>query len=75
VSFAAFPDLTVGVTSTQVTALQTWLIAKGFSIPAGATGYFGAQTKAALAAFQSASGIAPAAGYFGPLTRAYIAAH
>ncbi|MES2225392.1 MAG: peptidoglycan-binding protein [Patescibacteria group bacterium] len=66
-------DLTVGSTGADVTALQTWLIAKGFSIPAGATGYFGAQTKAALAAFQAANAITPAAGYFGPITRAKVA--
>lgn len=65
-------DLTVGATGADVTALQTWLIGKGFSIPAGATGYFGAQTKAAVAAFQAANGITPAAGYFGPITRAKV---
>jgi peptidoglycan hydrolase-like protein with peptidoglycan-binding domain len=65
-------DLTIGSTGSQVTALQTWLIAKGYSIPAGATGYFGTQTKAALAAYQAASGITPAAGYFGPITRAKV---
>jgi peptidoglycan hydrolase-like protein with peptidoglycan-binding domain len=65
-------DLTVGSTGSDVTALQTWLIAKGFSIPAGATGYFGAQTKAAVAAYQAANGISPAVGYFGPITRAKV---
>ena len=63
-------DLTVGSTGASVSALQTWLISKGYSIPAGATGYFGTQTKAAVAAFQTANGISPAAGYFGPITRA-----
>jgi peptidoglycan hydrolase-like protein with peptidoglycan-binding domain len=67
-------DLTIGSTGADVTALQTWLIAKGFSIPAGATGYFGAQTKAALAAYQAANAITPAAGYFGPITRAKVMA-
>lgn len=67
-------DLTIGSTGADVTALQTWLIAKGFSIPAGATGYFGAQTKAALAAYQAANMITPAAGYFGPITRAKVMA-
>ncbi|MEJ0053596.1 MAG: peptidoglycan-binding protein [bacterium] len=66
-------DLTIGSTGADVTALQTWLIAKGFAIPAGATGYFGAQTKAALAAWQAANGVSPAAGYFGPITRAKVA--
>ena len=65
-------NLTIGSTGADVTALQTWLIAKGYSIPAGATGYFGAQTRAALAAYQSANGISPAVGYFGPITRAKV---
>ncbi len=63
-------DLTIGSKGTEVTALQNWLISKGYSIPAGATGYFGAQTKAAVAAWQAAAGITPAAGYFGPKSRA-----
>lgn len=63
-------DLTVGSTGAEVTALQKWLIAKGFSIPAGATGTFGAQTKAAVASWQASAGITPAAGYFGAKSRA-----
>lgn len=65
-------NLTVGSKGADVSALQNWLIAGGYSIPAGATGYFGMQTKAAVAAYQTAKGIAPAAGYFGPLTRASV---
>lgn len=65
-------DLTLGSSGAEVTALQNWLISKGYSIPAGATGYFGAQTQAALAAYQAANGISPAAGYFGPITRAKV---
>ena len=65
-------DLTIGSTGAQVTALQNWLIQKGYSIPAGATGYFGVQTQSALAAYQAANGIAPAVGYFGPVTRAKV---
>lgn len=65
-------DLTLGSTGSEVTALQNFLIGKGHSIPAGATGYFGAQTQAALAAFQAANGVSPAAGYFGPITRAKV---
>ncbi|MDB5265304.1 MAG: baaA1 [Parcubacteria group bacterium] len=65
-------DLTVGSTGASVTALQNWLISKGFTIAAGATGTFGPQTKAALAAYQAANGISPAAGYFGPVTRAKV---
>ena len=65
-------NLTIGSTGADVTALQAWLIAKGMSIPAGATGYFGTQTRAALAAYQAANGISPAVGYFGPITRAAV---
>ncbi len=63
-------NLTVGSKGADVTALQNWLINKGGSIPAGATGYFGLQTKAAVAAWQASAGISPAAGYFGPISRA-----
>lgn len=67
-------NLTVGSRGADVTALQNFLISHGdgMSIAAGATGYFGAQTKAALAAYQSQNGISPAAGYFGPITRAKV---
>jgi peptidoglycan hydrolase-like protein with peptidoglycan-binding domain len=65
-------DLTIGSTGADVTALQKWLISKGHPLAAGATGYFGAQTKAALAAWQAANGVAPASGYFGPITRAKV---
>lgn len=65
-------NLTVGSRGADVSALQTWLIGKGFGIAAGATGYFGGQTKAAVAAYQKANGISPAVGYFGPLTRASV---
>lgn len=65
-------SLTLGSKGADVTALQTWLINKGYSIPAGATGYFGGQTKAAVAAYQAANGITPAAGYFGPVTKAAV---
>ncbi len=63
-------NLTTGSTGSDVTALQTWLISKGYSIPAGATGYFGTETQAAVVAYQQANGISPAVGYFGPITRA-----
>lgn len=65
-------DLTMGASGAEVTALQNFLIGKGHAIAAGATGYFGGQTQAALSAFQSANGISPAAGYFGPVTRAKV---
>ena len=65
-------NLTVGSKGAQVTALQNWLISKGYSIPAGATGYFGGQTRAAVMAYQKTNLISPAVGYFGPLTRASV---
>ncbi len=40
-----------GQSGTHVKVLQTCLITAGFSIPAGATGYFGTQTKSALQSF------------------------
>src|SRR6185437_15776493 len=65
-------DLTVGSTGAAVTALQQFLIGKGFLTLATPTQYFGALTKAAVAKFQAANGIAPAVGYFGPKTRAFV---
>ncbi len=62
--------LTMGSQGASVTALQNRLIADGQAIAAGATGYFGAQTKAALAGWQAAHNVAPAVGYYGPLTMA-----
>ncbi|OYV26774.1 MAG: hypothetical protein B7W98_02955, partial [Parcubacteria group bacterium 20-58-5] len=64
-------DLTVKSSGSEVTCLQQALIAAGYSIPAGATGYFGAQTVAAVSAWQKAVGITPAAGYFGAISRAH----
>jgi hypothetical protein len=70
-------DLELGKTGSDVLALQKLLNANGFTIaasgagaPGSETSYFGALTKAALAKYQQAHGIAPSAGYFGPLTRA-----
>ncbi|MDP2642108.1 MAG: peptidoglycan-binding protein [bacterium] len=65
-------NLTIGSTGSEVTALQNWLISKGFSIPAGATGYFGSQTRAAVAAWQASANISPAVGYFGPISRGVV---
>ena len=74
-SCVAIPaPLTMGAKGANVIALQNYLIAAKQSIPAGATGFFGGQTKAALAAFQSANGIMPAVGYYGPVTAAKMAA-
>ncbi|MDB5194881.1 MAG: baaA1 [Parcubacteria group bacterium] len=63
-------DLSVGSTGASVTALQRWLIAKGFTIAAGATGSFGGQTRAAVSAWQRSVGVTPVTGYFGPKSRA-----
>jgi peptidoglycan hydrolase-like protein with peptidoglycan-binding domain len=69
-------DLELGMTGDDVLALQKLLNANGFAVaasgpgaPGSETAYFGTLTKAALAAYQKAHGIAPAAGYFGPITR------
>lgn len=65
-------DLTIGSTGSQVVTLQSALVAQGHLVmPAGvAMGYFGSLTKAAVAKWQAANGVAPAVGYFGPLSRA-----
>lgn len=67
-------DLTVGSTGADVTALQQFLVSKGFlTMPAGvAMGNFGPLTQSALAAYQASVGISPASGYFGPVTRANV---
>lgn len=69
-----YRDLTVGSEGADVTALQDYLIARGFlSMPAGvAKGYFGALTQSAVARWQAAVGLTPAAGYFGQKSRTYI---
>ncbi|OHA16536.1 MAG: hypothetical protein A3G52_00335 [Candidatus Taylorbacteria bacterium RIFCSPLOWO2_12_FULL_43_20] len=67
-------DLTMGSTGTDVAALQTILIEKGFlNIPPGvAKGYFGPLTRSALARYQASVGIMPSVGYFGPITKAHF---
>ena len=65
-------DLMTGRSGADVTRLQQFLINRGHSIPAGATGFFGEQTRQALASYQRNENITPAAGYFGPVTRANI---
>lgn len=77
VTSAAFSaNLTVGSTGADVVALQSWLITNGFhiaSVESGAAnkGYFGSQTKAALAKYQASVGL-PSTGFFGPLTQAKL---
>jgi hypothetical protein len=73
VSSAPVAPLTIGSKGAEVTALQNFLIGQGISIPAGATGYFGTQTQAAVKAFQIANNITPTAGYYGNLTAAAVA--
>ena len=74
---AAFnTNLTVGSTGADVSALQSWLISKGFSIPsissgAATPGYFGSQTKSAVVAYQASVGL-PSTGFVGPLTRGIL---
>ncbi len=72
-------DLQLGITGSDVLALQKFLNNHGFIVAAsgpGSVGFetmkFGLLTKAALAKFQAAHGITPAVGYFGPKTRTYI---
>jgi hypothetical protein len=78
-AFTFTANLTVGTTSAEVVEAQKFLNSKGFVVSttgAGSPGmesnYFGAKTKAAVAAFQAANGISPAAGYWGALTRAKV---
>ncbi|MDT0441266.1 M23 family metallopeptidase [Streptomyces johnsoniae] len=51
-----FAHVRYGSRDSCVAAFQRALMAKGFAIAAGATGYYGEQTKAACAAFQRAQG-------------------
>ncbi len=62
--------LTVGSQGADVTCLQDYLTPTYFTNAGGSTGYFGAVTAAAVAAWQSANGVSPAAGYFGPVSQA-----
>ena len=73
-------NLSVGMRGASVTALQQALLNNGLSIPAGATGYFGAQTRAAVVAYQekyaseilSPGGFSRGTGFVGPATRAKL---
>lgn len=74
-------DLDLGSSGAAVVALQKYLIqadsdgAAARLASAGATGYFGLITKAALVEFQVAVGISPASGYYGATTRTFVLAH
>lgn len=67
-------NLSYGSTGADVNVLQQMLIDAGLLKIAAPTGWFGPMTKAALAQWQAAHGVAPAVGFFGPITRAAIAA-
>lgn len=65
--------LTLGSTGADVTALQMYLISRGFYLPAAgqSLGYFDAATKAGVIAYQGSVGL-PEAGFVGPLTIAKL---
>jgi hypothetical protein len=68
--------LSVGSTGADVSALQSFLMTNGYSIPSLASGaaqpgYFGSQTQAAVEAYQTANSI-PNTGFVGPLTVASL---
>ncbi len=63
-------DLSIGSRGEEVRCLQQSLIAMGYAIAAGATGYFGDETRAAVGAWQRDTGVRPSVGYFGPISRA-----
>lgn len=69
--------LTVGSTGDDVKCLQQYLNGAGHKVAASGAGspgsestYFGSLTRAAVAKWQAANGVAPAVGYFGPLSQA-----
>jgi hypothetical protein len=75
---ACFPftrSLSVGVSGSDVTALQEFLGEQGY-FSASTTGYFGVITKAALGRWQASGGVAALGasgnGIFGPLSRGYF---
>ena len=70
-------SLTVGSTGADVKCLQQYLNGAGFKVaqsgagsPGSETTYFGSLTRAAVAAWQAANGVAPAVGYFGSISQA-----
>jgi peptidoglycan hydrolase-like protein with peptidoglycan-binding domain len=70
-----YRSLYVGVSGSDVVALQQYLAAQGY-FNASVTGYFGPITQAAVAHWQAQGGVAlyggPGSGTFGPLSRAYF---
>ena len=76
---AALPNLQPGSTGADVTTLQKFLIQQGYAIPSlqngsAQYGFYGPETKAAVAAYQQANGINPQGnpGFFGPITKGYL---
>jgi len=71
-SYTFTQNLTVGSTGADVTSLQQFLVGGGYlNMPVGVSyGYFGPLTRAAVAQWQAANGVAPTLGYWGPLSRA-----
>jgi len=70
----------MGDSGGEVMNIQKFLNSHGAMVSASGAGsvgnesaYYGAKTKAAVAAWQAANGVAPAAGYWGPITRAKAA--
>jgi peptidoglycan hydrolase-like protein with peptidoglycan-binding domain len=63
-----------GMASADVHALQKALISRGYAIPAGATGYYGSRTTAAVKRFQKSQGWSgsDADGVAGPTTLARL---
>jgi len=71
-------DTQFGERNNNVTLLQNYLIDQGYAIPAGATGYFGEQTRTALKGWQDRHfpGNTYSGGYWGSISRAkFITLH
>ena len=58
-------NLQIGMSGPEVVKLQNFLKGQGMNIPSGSTGYFGNETKAALAQWQSSVGISSSTPGFG----------
>lgn len=67
-------NLEPGMSGSQVKQLQEYLISMGYSIPDGATGYYGNQTKAAVTQLQNDLGVDTGGydGYWGPKTQSSL---
>lgn len=65
---APMSNLTPGMSGASVKQLQNFLIANGYNIPDGATGYYGNETKAAVLQWQKDNGVdySSGPGYWGP---------